>query len=95
MAFAVGASSIAQVLIAVLGFLYFLRLDWTESGEVIRSRANTDKQQAKDAASAGVNTDKQQTKDAASVGVVSRDAASAGIAGVVSLDTASAGVVSP
>jgi Na+-driven multidrug efflux pump len=47
MVFAVGASSIAQVLITVMGFVYFLRLDWVKTGEVVRSRANTDTQQAK------------------------------------------------
>ena len=39
----VAGTSMAQVPIALLGFAYLIRLDWVETGRLIRQRANSDK----------------------------------------------------
>jgi len=43
----VAATSAAQVLIAVVGFTYLVRLDWLDLAELIRGRANTDHEKLK------------------------------------------------
>jgi len=40
----VGATSIAQIALALLGFEYLRRLDWLSAGDIINQRANNDKQ---------------------------------------------------
>lgn len=42
MAFCVGATTIAQLPVALFGYAYNARMDWQEAGRIITQRANSD-----------------------------------------------------
>ena len=41
----VGCTAIAQTILALFGFIYLARLDWSEAAALVKKRANTDKLQ--------------------------------------------------